>query len=118
MSDKEISFIKTPNHIITRFLDCHSTKTRMEFSGSCFEQNSVIFNHKKLVNICNVYEIGKCINVSNYSAPENFLFSSVTMTKNANIDKYKYYRYWIGFDRHGNFSFNNGLGRNVIIFGV
>ena len=118
LSDKRINFIETPNHIITPFLGYQSTKTRVELSGSCFKQNSVIFNHKKVVNICNVYEIGKCINVSNYPAPENFLFSLVTMTKNANIDKYNYYRYWIGFDRHGNFSFNNGLGRNVIIFGV
>ena len=29
LSDKRISFIKTPNHIITPFLDYHSTKTRV-----------------------------------------------------------------------------------------
>ena len=41
------------------------------------------------------------------------------MTKNADIDKYKYSGYGIGFDRHGSFSFpGTGLGRNVIIFGV
>ena len=40
------------------------------------------------------------------------------MTKNADIDKYGYSGYGIGFDRHGNFSFNNGIGRNTIIFGV
>ena len=73
---------------------------------------------KKVVNICHVYEISKRINVSDYPAPENCLFSSVTMAKNADIDKYKYYGYWIGFDGHGSFSFNNGLGRNVIILGV
>ena len=37
------------------------------------------------------------------------------MTKNADIDRYKYSEYGIGFDRHGSFI---GLGRNVIIFGV
>ena len=41
------------------------------------------------------------------------------LTKNADIDKYGYYGYGIGFDRHGSFSFpGTGLGRNVIIFGV
>ena len=41
------------------------------------------------------------------------------MIKNADIDKYKYSGYGIGFDRHGSFSFpGTGLGRNVIIFGV
>ena len=40
------------------------------------------------------------------------------MTKNADIDKYKYSGYRIGFDRHGSFSFGNGVGRNVVIFGV
>ena len=41
------------------------------------------------------------------------------MTKNADIDKYGYSSYGIGFDRHGSFSFpGTGLGRNVIIFGV
>ena len=41
------------------------------------------------------------------------------LTKNADIDKYGYSGYVIGFDRHGSFSFpGTGLGWNVIIFGV
>ena len=41
------------------------------------------------------------------------------MSKNADIDKYKYSGYGIGFNRHGSFSFpGTGLGKNVIIFGV
>ena len=41
------------------------------------------------------------------------------MTKNADIEKYGYSRYRIGFDRHGSFSFLGiGLGLNVIIFGL
>ena len=31
---------------------------------------------------------------------------------------HKHSGYRIGFDRKGNFSFGNGVGRNVIIFGV
>ena len=49
----------------------------------------------------------------------NRLFGAVSLTKNADIDKYKYSGYGIGFDRKGSFSFpGTGLGRNVIIFGV
>ena len=44
------------------------------------------------------------------------MFGAVSSTKNADIDQYKYSRYGIGFDRHGEFSFGNGLGKNCIIF--
>ena len=40
------------------------------------------------------------------------------MIKNADIGKYKYFGCSIGFDRKGEFSFGNGVGKNVIIFGV
>ena len=40
------------------------------------------------------------------------------MTKNVDIDEYKYSGYGIGFDRKESFSFGNGFGRNCIIFGV
>ena len=41
------------------------------------------------------------------------------MTKNANIEKYGYSGYGIGFDRKSIFSFpSGGFGQNVLIFGV
>ena len=41
------------------------------------------------------------------------------MTKIADIDKYGYSGYGIGFDRRSSFSFPcNGFGQNVLIFGV
>ena len=43
----------------------------------------------------------------------------VKLTKSADIDKYGYSSYGIGFDRKGFFSHpSGGTGRNVIIFGV
>ena len=73
----------------------------------------------KVVNIYNVYEISKSINISDYLTLENCLIGAVTLTKNADIDRYGYSGYEIGFDRHGSFPFpGTGLGRNVIIFGV
>ena len=47
------------------------------------------------------------------------LFGAVTLAKNADIDKYGYSGYEIGFDRRGSFSFPSGrFGQNVLIFGV
>ena len=43
----------------------------------------------------------------------------VTLTKNADIDKYRHSGYGIGFDRKGSFSFpGGGFGQSVIIFGA
>ena len=40
------------------------------------------------------------------------------MTKNPDIDKYKYSGYGIGFERRVEFSLDNGIDRNVIISGL
>ena len=41
------------------------------------------------------------------------------MTKNADIDKYGYSDYGLGFDRRSSFSFaGGGFGQNVLIFGA
>ena len=119
MSDERINSIKTPNHSITPNLNYYGTTTRIKFNGSCLEQDKVIFNHGKVVNIYIVYEISKSINISDYPTLENCLFGAVSLTKNADTDKYGYFGYGNGFNRHGSFSFSGtGLGRNVIIFGI
>ena len=66
-----------------------------------------------------VYKLGA--SHSNIDDPtiKNCLFGAVTLTKNADIDKYRYSGYGIGFDRKGSFSFpGGGFGQNVIIFGA
>ena len=42
-------------------------------------------------------------NTSSDPTLENCLFGAVSLTKNANIDRYQYSGYGIGFDRHGSF---------------
>ena len=92
---------------------------RVEFDGSCLKQDKVAYNHGKVVNIYIVYEISKNYSISTYPTLENCLFGAVSLTKNADIDKYKYSGYGIGFDREGEFSFGtSGFGRNCIIFGT
>ena len=46
------------------------------------------------------------------------MFDAVKLTKHVDVDLYKYSGYIIGFDRKGNYSIGNEIGRNVIIFGV
>ena len=47
------------------------------------------------------------------------MFGAFILTKNTNIDKYEFFGYGIGFDRHGFISHpSGGTGRNVIIFRV
>ena len=47
------------------------------------------------------------------------MFRAIKLTKNADVDKYKYFGYGIGFDRKGVFSHSTGsFGNNGIIFGV
>ena len=50
---------------------------------------------------------------------KNCLFGAVTLTKNADIENYKYSGYGIRFDRRSSFSFpSGGFGQNVLIFGA
>ena len=104
-------------HLILE-LSFYGTKTRVEFNGSCLKQDKVTHNHGKIVNIYIFYEISKNHNISSYPTLENCLFGAVSLTKNAHIDQYKYSGYGIGFDRHGEVRFGNGLGKNCIIFGA
>ena len=46
------------------------------------------------------------------------MFGSVKLTKNLDIDKYKYSGYGFGLDRRDEFSFDDGFGQNVIILGA
>ena len=49
----------------------------------------------------------------------NALFGAFKLTRNADIDKYKYSGYGTGFDSHGFYSHPcGGTGRNAISFGV
>ena len=114
-SDERLDSITTSNYNITPELSRYGTKIRVEFNGRCLRQDKVTYNQGKIVNIYIVYEISKNYSISNYPTLENCLFGTVSLTKKADIDRYKYSEYGIGFDRKGEFSFGNGFGRNCII---
>ena len=82
------------------------------------QQRTVTYGHKKVVNLCVVYEITNIHEIDSYPGLKKTLFGAVKLTKNAEIDKYRYSGYGIGFDKGFYWHPSGGTGRNVIIFGV
>ena len=105
--------------VLIQKISYYGTKIKVQFTGSCLKKSNFTFTHKKVVNIYIVYELGASSSHINDPTLKNCLFGAVTLTKNADIDKYRYSGYGIGFDRRGSFSFpGGGFGQNVIIFGA
>ena len=93
--------------VITFILSYIGNKTRVEFKGGCLKQDKVIYDHGKVVNVYTVYNL-------------NYLFGAVSLTKNADNDKYFGYVFDL-IDTDFFFFFKHpsgGTGRNVIIFGA
>ena len=121
LSAETIKPPSTSDNSLTPLIDYVDNKIRLKFNGSCLKQsNKISYTHKKIVNIYIVYEINKKDNtIISDPTLQNCLFGAVTLTKNADIDKYGYSGYGIGFDRKGSFSFpGGGYGENVVIFGA
>ena len=119
ISNESIKPPTTSDNSLNPKLSYYGTKTRVQFTRSCLKQPNFTFTHKKIVNIYIVYELRASSSNSGDSRLKNCLFGAVTLTKNADIDKYRYSGYGIGFDRRGSFSFPGGrFGQNVIIFGA
>ena len=123
LSDENITAPTRSDYSLNPQLGYLGNKTRVEFKGSCLKQDKITYTHGKIVKIYIVYEISTNFNIiqhfHSYSTLDNCLFGAVSLAKKADVDRYKYSRYGIGFDRHGFFSHpSGGTGRNVIIFGV
>ena len=120
LSNETITPYVTSDNSLTPCIDYYGTKIRLQFNKSCLKQpNKLTYDKGCIVNVYIVYERGA--SSSNVSDPiiKNCLFDAVTLTKNADIDKYKYSGYGIGFDRISSFSFpGGGFGQNIIILGA
>ena len=119
LSDETIKPPVTSDNSLTPLIDYLANKIRLKFSGSCLKQPKLQYTHGTTVNIYIVYELGASGSNDNDPTLKNCLFGAVTLTKNADIDKYGYSGYGIGFDRRSSFSFpGGGFGQNVLIFGA
>ena len=119
LSAESIKPATTSDNSLTSALNYYGTKRRVKFTGSYLKQRKISYTHGKVVNIYIVYELGASRSHINDPTLENCLFGVVTLTKNADIDKYGYSGYGTGFDRKFFFPFpGSGFGQNIIIFGV
>ena len=91
----------------------------MNFNEHCLVKGDISIP-KKVANLYISYTLGPQLrNLNTYFTLGNCLFGSVKLTKNADLDKYKYTGYGIEFDSRSEFLFTDGsYGKNVIIFGA
>ena len=119
LSNERIKPSTTSNNSLNPRLSYYDTKVRVEFTKSCLKESNHIFTHKKIVNIYLVYELAASSSHTSDPTIKNCLFGAVILTKNGDIEKYKYSGYDIEFDRRSSFSFPiGGFDKNVIIFGA
>ena len=117
LSNESIKPPTTTNSSLTPELNYNGAKTKIKFTGSCLKQSSHILTHKNIVNIYIVYELAACSSNDSDPTIKNCIFGAVTLTKNADIENYKYSGYGIGFDRRSSFPFSSGeFAQNVLIF--
>ena len=90
---------------LTPVLNYYGTRTRVKFLESCLKQPKISYTHGKVGNIYVVYELGTSSSHDNDAAIKSCLFGAVTLTKNADIDKYGYSGDGVGFDRKSSFHF-------------
>ena len=101
-------------------IDHYSSKARVKFNKGCLKQSNKLTNdYGSRVNIYIAFELGASNSNDSNPTLKNCLFSAVTLTKNADIEKYGYSGYGIRFDRRTSFSFpGGGFCQNILAFGV
>ena len=91
-------------------------RIKVKFDGDLLKQNKVTYNHRPIVNVYIVYRLIPTTKGSSVTL-QNYLFDADKLTKNTDIDKYKYSGYGTGFDSRGSFAHpSGGYDRNVINF--
>ena len=119
LSNESTKAISMSDNSLNPTLSYYDIKIRVKFTGGCLKQPKISYTHGKVVNIYIVYESGTSSSHVNDPTLKHCLFGAVTLTKNANINKYGYSGYGLGYDRRGSFSFlSGGFGQHVLIFGV
>ena len=105
----------TSDNSLTSALSYYGTKTWVKSTRSCLKQPKLSYSHETIVNIYIVYEQGVSSSHNNDPTLKSCLFGAVTLTKNADIDKYWYSGYGIGFDTRSSFSFpGGGFGHSIM----
>ena len=91
LSDETITPYATSGNSLTPLIDHYGNRVRLKFNRSCLKQsNKLTYDYGNKVNDYITYELGA--SSSNDSDPtlKHCLFVAVTLTKNADIEKYGY----------------------------
>ena len=91
LCNESLKVVPIANNTLTPSVNYYGEKVKLRFTGSVLQQKTVTYRHKKVINIYVVYEIDDFQNVDNYPTLGNALFGAVKLTKNADIDKYRYF---------------------------
>ena len=117
LPDETIKPPATSDNSLTPLIDYHGNKIRVKFIGSCLKHSKISYTHRTIVNTYIVFEFGASGSNDNDPTLKNCLFVAVTLTKNADIDKYGYSGYGIGFNKRSRFPFLGGrCGQKCIDF--
>ena len=120
LSEDTITPYDTSDNSLTSLIDHYGSKVKLKFNEDCLTQSNKLrydYGHKVIAYI--VYELGATGSSISDLILKNFLFGAVNLTKNADVEKYGYSGFGVGFDRRSSFTFpGGGFGQNVLIFGV
>ena len=87
--------IKAPDNSIAPTPKYTVKRICVKFNRICSKQDKITFNHGKIENIYIVYDLKSSLNDFGPTL-QNCLFRAVKLTKNNDIDKYKYSEWnWI-----------------------
>ena len=105
---------KSDRNFAPTFAD-HHLLPNMSFNGLCLWKSNISIL-KKVINLYIFYTLGPQLRNLN---TDFTLGNCLKLTKNADLDKYKYTSYGIGFNSRSQSSFTDeSYGKNVIIFGA
>ena len=99
LSDETIRPLTTSANSLAPLIDYCGNKIRVKFNGTILRQPKVSYTHGTIVNIYIVYELDTSSSDADDPMLKNCLFGAVTLTQNADINKYGYSGYGIGFER-------------------
>ena len=78
-------------------------KIKVKFNTNCLIQDKITYTHGAIVNIHIVYKLSPTLShfdftLENYLSKYGLNMIPIKLTKNTDIDKYKFSGYGIGFD--------------------
>ena len=92
-NEKTSSTTTTSNNKFAANLIYDNARIKVKFNGDFLKQDKIMYSCKLVVNIYIVYKLTPTAKDSSVTL-QNCLFGALKLTKNADIDKYKY----SGFD--------------------